>query len=50
LKKKTKLKAKGKRFYQNTHGKIYRVKPKTKLSRRLFLKKQQRQIDAQIKV
>lgn len=46
LKQKTKLKAKGKRFYQNTHGKIYRVKPKSKLGQRKLLNKLRRQIAA----
>ncbi len=46
MKKKVKLKAKGKRYYQNTHGKIYRVKPKPKFSKQMLLKKRQRQINA----
>jgi len=46
LKKKVKLKAKGKKYYQNTHGKIYRVKAKTKLAKAKQLKKRQRQMKA----
>jgi hypothetical protein len=43
-----KLKAKGKRFYKNTHGKIYRIKPNYKLSKQMLLRKRQRKINAQI--
>jgi len=46
LKRKVKLKAKGKKYYQNTHGKIYRVKAKTKLAKAKQLKKRQRQMKA----
>jgi len=49
LKKKTKLKSKGKKYYQNTHGKVYRVKPNPKANKRKLLQKRQRKIDAQIK-
>ena len=49
LKRKVKLKAKGKKYYQNTHGKIYRVKPNPKLNKRMLLEKVQRRIDAQVK-
>jgi hypothetical protein len=44
LKRKVKLKAKGKRFYQNTHGKIYRVKPKPKVRKAVELKRQKRKL------
>lgn len=46
---KVKLKTKGKKFYQNTHGKICRVKAKTKLTKLSHLKKAQRKIKAQVK-
>jgi hypothetical protein len=39
LGKKTKLKAKGKRLYKNTHGDSYRVKPNYKLTKRKQHKK-----------
>jgi hypothetical protein len=44
LKQKVKLKAKGKKYYQNTHGKIYRVKAKPKLRKASELKKQNRKL------
>jgi len=47
--KKTKLKSKGVKYYQNTHGKVYRVKPNPKSDKRKVLQKRQRKIDAQIK-
>lgn len=42
-KRKPKLKSSGKKTYQNTHGKIYRVitKPNYKVVRKNLLKKQQ---------
>jgi hypothetical protein len=49
LTKKTKLKGKGAKYYQNTHGKVYRVKPNPKANKRKLLQKRQRKIDAQIK-
>ena|GEM_PF-1059029 len=49
MKKKTKLKGKGAKYYQNTHGKVYRVKPNPKANKRKLLQKRQRKIDAQIK-
>jgi hypothetical protein len=49
LKKKTKLKSKGTKYYQNTHGKVYRVKPNPKANKRKVLQNRQRKIDAQIK-
>jgi hypothetical protein len=49
LKKKTKLKAKGTKYYKNTHGKVYRVRPNPKANKRKVLQKRQRKIDAQIK-
>ena len=49
MKRKVKLKAKGKKYYQNTHGKIYRVKPNPKHNKRMLLEKVQRRIDAQVK-
>jgi len=48
LKRKLKLKTKGKKYYTNTHGNIYRVKPNPKLSKQLALKKLQRRINAQL--
>jgi hypothetical protein len=45
--KKTKLKAKGKKYYKNTHGTVYRVKPK--VNKRVLLKKRQAKLD-QVKV
>jgi hypothetical protein len=47
--KKTKLKSKGVKYYQNTHGKVYRVKPNPKANKRKVLQARQRKIDAQIK-
>jgi len=49
LKKKSKLKSKGLKYYQNTHGKIYRVKPNPKANKRKVLQKRQRRIEEQIK-
>ena len=46
--KKVKLKAKGKKYYKNTHGNVYRVKPNPKQSKQMALKKLQRRIDAQL--
>jgi hypothetical protein len=46
--KKTKLKAKGKKYYKNTHGTVYRVKPNNKLSKKILLRKRQRALKAQI--
>ena len=46
--KKTKLKSKGKKYYQNTHGTVYRVKPNPKLSKQMALKKLKRRIAAQL--
>jgi hypothetical protein len=48
LNKKTKLKAKGSKYYTNTHGKVYRVKPNPKANKRKLLQKRQRKIDAQL--
>jgi len=48
LTKKVKLKAKGKKYYKNTHGNVYRVKPNPKQSKQMALKKLQRRIDAQL--
>jgi len=45
---KTKLKAKGKKYYKNTHGTVYRVKQK--LNKRVLLKKRQAKLDDQVKV
>ncbi|HLN88988.1 MAG TPA: hypothetical protein VK253_02875 [Candidatus Binatia bacterium] len=49
MNKKTKLKSKGTKYYTNTHGKVYRVKPNPKANKRKLLQKRQRKIDAQIK-
>ena len=49
MNKKTKLKAKGTKYYTNTHGKVYRVKPNPKANKRKLLQKRQRKIDAQLK-
>jgi hypothetical protein len=46
LKNKLKLKAKGKRFYQNTHGKVYRVKSSHKRREKILLMKRQRKVTA----
>lgn len=48
LKKKTKLKAKGKKYYKNTHGDVYRIKPNYKISKKILLKKRQRKLKAQL--
>jgi hypothetical protein len=37
---KTKLKAKGKKYYKNTHGTVYRVKAHYKINKKTLLKKQ----------
>ncbi len=44
MKKKSKLKAKGKRFYRNTHGQVFRVESSHKLLKKILLKKRQRRI------
>jgi hypothetical protein len=49
LNKKTKLKEKGKKYYKNTHGSFFRVKPNPKANKRKLLQKRQRKIDAQLK-
>jgi hypothetical protein len=49
LNKKSKLKSKGTKYYQNTHGSVYRVKPNPKANKRKVLQARQRKIDAQIK-
>jgi len=46
--KKTKLKAKGKRYYKNTHGNLYRIKPNFKLNKKILLRKRERALKAQI--
>ncbi len=46
---KVKLKAKGKKYYKNTHGNIYRIKPKYKASKKALLLKRERKLKAQIK-
>jgi hypothetical protein len=47
---KTKLKAKGKKYYKNTHGTVYRIKPNYKLNKKNLLKKRQSRADeAQLK-
>jgi hypothetical protein len=45
---KPKLKAKGKKYYQNTHGKVYRVKAITKVNKKALLRKQKERIKAQL--
>jgi hypothetical protein len=45
---KTKLKAKGKRYYKNTHGNVYRIKSNFKLNKKILLRKRQRALKAQI--
>ena len=49
MKNQTKLKAKGEKYYQNAHGKVYRVKANPKLNKRKYLQERQRRIDAQVK-
>lgn len=49
MNKKTKLKEKGKKYYKNTHGSFFRVKPNPKANKRKLLQKRQRKIDAQLK-
>jgi len=39
LKNKLKLKAKGKKFYKNTHGKVYRIKSNHKRRKKIMLMK-----------
>jgi hypothetical protein len=41
LKNKLKLKAKGKKFYKNTHGKVYRIKSNHKRRKKIQLMKRQ---------
>ena len=48
MKNKLKLKAKGKRYYQNTHGQVYRVKSTHKLRKQTLLRQRQRKINAQL--
>ena len=49
LEEKDQTKGKGAKYYQNTHGKVYRVKPNPKANKRKLLQKRQRKIDAQLK-
>jgi hypothetical protein len=48
LKSKPKLRAKGKKVYRNSQGKIYRVKANPKTTKKLLLQKRQRIIKAQL--
>ena len=50
MKNKLKLKAKGKKYYKNTHGKIYRVKSNYKIRKQNLLRKRQKRENVQLAV